>query len=149
MGGVAAEESLTQRLVFVLGKLGQLVTGRFAELLEPMGLRPRHCAVLELLGPAPMGQLELARRIGVAPSVVVDMLDELQALEAIRRVRDHADRRRHVVELTAKGRAQVERIIPSAHTLEQLAAAGVPAKDLAVVKRSLRRMYENIAGQPR
>ena len=52
-----------------------------------------------------------------------------------------------VIELTAKGRAQVERIIPIAHKLEQMAAAGVPAKDMAVVKRSLRRMYENIARQ--
>jgi DNA-binding MarR family transcriptional regulator len=54
-----------------------------------------------------------------------------------------------VIELTAKGRAQVERIIPNAHKLERIAAVGVSAKDMAVVKRSLRRMYENMARQPR
>jgi DNA-binding MarR family transcriptional regulator len=36
----------------------------------------------------------LSRRIGVTPSVVVDMLDELEALGAIRRVPQSADRRR-------------------------------------------------------
>jgi DNA-binding MarR family transcriptional regulator len=118
MGPVVAEESMTQRLVFLLGKLGQQVTGQFAEQLEPMGLRPRHCAVLELLVPAPMTQLELARRIGVAPSVVVDMLDELQGLGAVRRVRDEADRRRHLVELTTKGRTLGRRALRAAGQLD-------------------------------
>jgi hypothetical protein len=38
----------------------------------------------------------------------------------------------------------VDRIIPNAHKLEQAAAAGIPAKDMAVVKRSLRRMFGNM-----
>ena len=67
----------------------------------------------------------------------------------VTRERSETSNREVVIELSAKGRAQVERIIPSAHKLEQAAAAGVPAKDMAVVKRSLRRMYENIARQPR
>jgi DNA-binding MarR family transcriptional regulator len=51
----------------------------------------------------PLSQLDLANRIGVTPSVVVDMLDELEALDAIRRVQDSADRRRRVIELTETG----------------------------------------------
>ena len=40
----------------------------------------------------------------------------------------------------------VNRIIPLAHRLETSAGAGIPASDLAVVKRVLRRMFENMAG---
>jgi DNA-binding MarR family transcriptional regulator len=49
-----------------------------------------------------------------------------------------------VIELTAKGRTLVDRIIPNAQQLEQVAAAGIPAKDMAVVKRALGRMFENM-----
>ncbi|WP_248958402.1 MarR family winged helix-turn-helix transcriptional regulator [Sphaerisporangium perillae] len=95
---------VTDSLAFLLSKLGQVASERFAVHLAPLGLRPRHCAVLQLLAGAPLGQLALAKTISVAPSVVVDMLDELEALGAVRRVRDTADRRRQVVEITDKGR---------------------------------------------
>jgi DNA-binding MarR family transcriptional regulator len=51
-----------------------------------------------------------------------------------------------VVRLTDKGAAALARLIPRAIAAERRAIAGVPAKDLAVVRRSLRRMYENLAG---
>jgi len=50
-----------------------------------------------------------------------------------------------LVELSAKGRGLVTRIIPLAHRLEATAAAGIPAKDMAVVRRALRRMFENMS----
>ena len=37
-----------------------------------------------------------------------------------------------------------ERLIPIAKRLEATASAGLPAKELAVVKRALRRMYDNL-----
>src|SRR5262249_39341155 len=50
-----------------------------------------------------------------------------------------------VVRLTPKGAAILARVIPHAIALERTAIAGVPAKDLGVVRRSLRRMYQNLA----
>ena len=94
---------MTDTVVFLLGKLGQVATNRFADRLAPLGLRPRHCGVLELLRDSPMAQLDLARLLDVTPSVIVDMLDELEDIGAVRRTRDAADRRRQVVELTTQG----------------------------------------------
>jgi DNA-binding MarR family transcriptional regulator len=51
-----------------------------------------------------------------------------------------------VVRLTGKGAALLARLIPRAIAAERRAIAGVPAKDLAVVRRSLRRMYQNLVG---
>lgn len=109
MCSMSPQQSVADSVVFLLGKLGQLATSRFADQLAPLGLRPRHCGVLELLVRAPMTQLDLARSLSVAPSVVVDMLDELEAIDAVRRVRDTTDRRRQLVELTPDGRNLVRR----------------------------------------
>ena len=52
-----------------------------------------------------------------------------------------------LVTLSAKGRAQVESLIPIAKGLEKTASGGLSAKEQEVVKRALRRMYDNLAGR--
>ena len=64
----------------------------------------------------------------------------------VTRSRSAKSSREVVVELSPKGRALVQRLIPIARKLEQTASAGLPAKDLAVAKRALGRMYLNLAG---
>jgi DNA-binding MarR family transcriptional regulator len=134
---MATQESVTETVVFVLGKLGQAMTGRFGELLAPLGLRPRHCGVLELLADKPMAQLELSRRLGVTPSVIVDMLDELEELGAIRRVRDPADRRRHLIELTAEGRTLARRAVRLAQRLDAEVVGALEPGQAATLRESL------------
>lgn len=95
----------TTNVAHLLKQLGDHAHRRLVVLLEPLALRPRHLGLMGLIEQEPVAQLDLARGIGVTPSVVVDMLDELDALGAVRRVRDQADRRRQVVELTDAGRA--------------------------------------------
>jgi DNA-binding MarR family transcriptional regulator len=116
---VAAQESVASSVTFLLGKLAGVSTGRFAERIAEFGLRPRHCGVLERLAAAPATQLDLARALGVTPSVVVDMLDELESLDAVRRNRDPADRRRQIVDLTPSGRALIAK---AAHAARQVDA---------------------------
>lgn len=112
------DESVASSVTFQLLRLGQMANHRFVDQLAPLGLRPRHCAVLELLRTGSMAQLELANRLGVAPSVVVDMIDELQELHAVDRVRSTADRRRQFVELTAHGRSLIRRAANAARALD-------------------------------
>lgn len=109
---------MTGSAAFLVSKLGQATTARFAELLAPLDLRPRHCGMLELLRAGPRSQLVLAKALGVTPSVVVDMVDELQARSAVRRVRDTADRRRQLVELTPDGRELADRCVRLSYDLD-------------------------------
>ena len=51
-----------------------------------------------------------------------------------------------VIALSPKGTALVDRLIPIARQLQDDAIAGISAKDLALVKRALRKMHENMAG---
>ena len=64
----------------------------------------------------------------------------------VTRRRSENSNREVVVELAAKGRGLVKRIIPLAHRLEASACAGIPASDMTAVKRALRRMFENMSG---
>jgi DNA-binding MarR family transcriptional regulator len=115
---VANQPAVADSATFLLGKLGGIAASRFAARLADLGIKPRHCAVLELAEPGRLSQLELAGRIGVTPSVVVDMLDELEALGAIRRVPQPDDRRRRVIELTPTGRKLREKAGQAAHAVD-------------------------------
>jgi DNA-binding MarR family transcriptional regulator len=143
IGGVAKEESVTETLAFLLGKVGQTATARFAERLASSGLRPRHCAVLELLAGGGMAQLELAKAIGVTPSVVVDMLDELEREAAVRRVRDTVDRRRHLIELTPAGDTLRRDAVRLAREIDEELLAGFDADQAAALRNGLRRIAGN------
>ncbi|MCW2631213.1 MAG: putative MarR family transcriptional regulator [Pseudonocardia sp.] len=115
---MSAEENLTSSFAFQLSKLGQYATDRFAERIAPLGLRPRHCGVLAVLQAGQPAQLDIASALGVSNSVVVNMLDELEDLGAVRRVRETEDRRRQRVELTAHGRTLAGKAARLAHELD-------------------------------
>jgi DNA-binding MarR family transcriptional regulator len=131
-------KTMTSSASFAVSKLGQWTTARFTELLAPLGLRPRHCAVLEMLRAGPCGQLALARKLRVNPSVVVDMVDELEHRNAVRRVRDDNDRRRQIVELTEEGRALADRCLTISHDLDKELLAGLDSTARADFTRTVR-----------
>ncbi|MFB7905960.1 MarR family winged helix-turn-helix transcriptional regulator [Kitasatospora sp. NPDC059146] len=128
--------SLTSSLAFRLGTLGTVATARFTAAVESRGLKPKHVALLATLDAgAAASQLELAQVMGVAPSLVVSLADQLQALGAVARERDPADRRRQTLTLTADGRALLHECTALAHAVDdELAAALSPAE-----RESLRR----------
>jgi DNA-binding MarR family transcriptional regulator len=91
---------------YMLSKLGQAATDEFAARLRPLRLRPRHCGLLAAIRSMPMAsQLALGQALNVVPSAIVPMIDELEALDAISRVPDAVDRRRHAIQLTPTGAA--------------------------------------------
>ena len=139
---MVAQESVASSATFLLGKLGGIATSRFADRIAEFGLRPRHCGVLEWLGAGSATQLDLARALGVTPSVVVDMLDELEALDAVRRNRDPADRRRQIVELTPAGRTLITRAAAAAREVDAELLGRVPVDRRADLVVTLRQLAE-------
>lgn len=72
--------------------------------LASSGLRARHVIALTLLRDhGEQNQSDLAATLGLDPTNVVALLNELEADELIERRRSPADRRRHTVSLTAGG----------------------------------------------
>jgi len=71
-------------------------------------LRPRHLIALRLLGEhGPMTQHAVGTGLSLDPSNVVGLLNELEERGLITRRRDPADRRRHIVELSAAGSGEL------------------------------------------
>ena len=97
----------------LMTRLGRLSGVRLAATLAALDMHPHDFAVLKGLeagGAMPQGRLGQALR--VHPSNLVAVIDGLEALGLVVRRRDPADRRRYLVELTAKGArrlAQAER----------------------------------------
>jgi DNA-binding MarR family transcriptional regulator len=97
-----------QRVLPLLEHLAR-VGRRAAEATMPAGgLRPRHLIALKLLCEhGPVSQQGLADALSLDPSNVVGLLNELEERELITRRRDRADRRRHIVELSARGEEEL------------------------------------------
>lgn len=73
-------------------------------------LRPRHLIALKVLGErGPLTQHALGAALSLDPSNVVGLLNELEERDLITRRRDPADRRRHIVELSDSGSAELTR----------------------------------------
>jgi DNA-binding MarR family transcriptional regulator len=93
-----------QRLLPLLEHLARVGRRAFEVTLEPGGLRPRHLIALKLLSEqGPASQQALADSLSLDPSNVVGLLNEIEERKLITRRRDSADRRRHIVELSARG----------------------------------------------
>jgi DNA-binding MarR family transcriptional regulator len=100
--------AVDQRLLPLIEHLARV--GRRASdiTLEPGGLRPRHLIALKLLSErGPASQLALADSLSLDPSNVVGLLNELEERGLVTRRRDSADRRRHIVELSSEGQAEL------------------------------------------
>ena len=90
-------------------------------------------------------QIDVAARTSIDVSTLSRVVTRLVKMGLVTRTRSATNNREVVVRLTPKGAAILARVIPHAIALERTAVAGVPAKDLGVVRRSLRRMYQNLA----
>jgi DNA-binding MarR family transcriptional regulator len=101
---------LEARVAYLLSKVGRRQSVRFAELLKPLGLRPKHFAVMNAVdladGPS---QQQLGAALGLDPSGLISAIDELEAAGLVERRRARDDRRRHALFLTRAGRAKLAR----------------------------------------
>jgi MarR family transcriptional regulator, organic hydroperoxide resistance regulator len=90
-------------------------------------------------------QIDLAVKTSIDVSTLSRVVTRLVKMGLVTRTRSATNSREVVVSLSAKGATLVAELIPKAIAAERTAIAGVSAKDLAVVRRSLRRMYQNLA----
>src|SRR3954447_24191087 len=92
-------------------KLGRITMHRFAEALEPFGVRPRHVAALiELRDRGELTQQTLCGQLHLDPTNLVTILNELEERGYATRRRDPDDRRRHLVEVSKKGIAVIDKV---------------------------------------
>src|SRR5215217_6718359 len=92
----------------LLALLGQEAMQRLRAAHTAHSLKPRQFHILGLLHDhGGLAQGELVREMGVAPSILVTLLNPLETDGLVTRERDPGDRRRHLVTLTPAGEKQL------------------------------------------
>lgn len=90
-------------------------------------------------------QIDVAEMTSIEASTLSRLIARMVRTGLVIRKRSKTNNREVAIQLTTKGRALVDRLIPVARALEKVAIGDLPERDLAVAKRSLRQMYENVA----
>ena len=110
----------------LLALLGQVAMRRLRDAHTAHNLKPRQFQLLGLLHDrGAMAQRELGETMGVDPSILVTLLNPLEIDGFVSRERDPADRRRHVVTLTADGRRCLESAMRAQREAEDALFAGL------------------------
>src|SRR5215469_3164202 len=98
-------------VAFLLVQLGFHLARVFGERLEPLGLEQRQAGMLVRLAKNDGGsQQAIAELLGVNPTRMVFLTDELEKLGLVERRRNPADRRSHALYLTEAGTAMLARV---------------------------------------
>ena len=109
-------------------------------------LRPRHVIALTLLDErGPMTQHAVGAALRLDPSNVVGLLNELEERGLITRRRDPADRRRHIVELSAAGAGGVTQTCDQLGVVEDDLFKSLTADERATLYGLLSRAVEALA----
>jgi len=128
-------------------KLGRITTHRFTEALEPFGVRPRHVAALiELRDHGELTQQSLCGRLHVDPTNLVAILNELEGRGFATRRRDPQDRRRHIVEVSKKGLAVIEKASKAMDQVEEELLQGFGPSDREQLEDALQTIWETTGG---
>lgn len=125
----------------LLTRLAKQVYRRSSE--ELLGMHLRHLMTLSYLRDhdcAP--QQELAEAFCMDANNVVLLLNELEELRYVARIRDSSDRRRHLVELTAAGARALTRAERAQEQIEDEVLHGLDSDERATLWRLLTRALQ-------
>ena len=98
---------------------------QFADALKPTELTPGHLMALHLLRDRAVSQQALCEAVGVDPSKLVGLLNDLEQESLVVRRRHPADRRRHVVEISELGKKRLAAADHAVAAVEKRLLAGL------------------------
>jgi DNA-binding MarR family transcriptional regulator len=121
---------------------------RIAEALESIGLTPALFGLLNALGARDGAiQQEISAAMGIDPSTMVSLIDELESAGLAKRRPHPSDRRAWEVAITPKGRRLVERARRMAMQVEDEVLRGLTAEERRELLRLLRRALSSAPPQ--
>ena len=131
---------------YLMAKTGSLARQRWASMLAELKVSPSQYGVLMALGEAgPLGQQRLAELVGVDPRNAVPIIDSLAAHGLVHREVDPVDRRRRVLDLTARGREVVGELASVGAEIERDLLSPLTPAEQATLRHMLRALLS--AGQ--
>lgn len=134
---------------FLLVQLGFHIAGLFGERLKPLGLEQRQAGMLVRLAENDgRSQQAIAELMGLNPTRMVFLTDELEKLGLVERRRNPADRRSHALYLTEAGTAMLARVREVTRDLEAAVTAGLGGAERDQIIALLQRLArdQDLAG---
>jgi DNA-binding MarR family transcriptional regulator len=140
-------DSESPRLAVLLAKLSKMVYRKSEEALPGIGIKDYLALIyMDDLG---VSQQRLAERLGMDENNLVLLLNGLGEAGSIARRRDPDDRRRHIVEITPRGKKVLERAERGMDKLEQELLSALSPSERATLKQLVRRVLESQAASAR
>jgi DNA-binding MarR family transcriptional regulator len=132
-----------------LGYLTRIAFRSFSRMLErrtmALGVSSGQWPFLRVLwSEEGMTQRELSRRVAMQEPTTVTALNSLEKAGLVRREPSTEDRRKVHVFLTPRGRQLREEMMACVAEVNEIAARGVGAEDMATLRRVLGRVAENL-----
>jgi DNA-binding MarR family transcriptional regulator len=142
-GGSRPETGRPFGPAFLLAQIGSHAAARFAERLTKLRLTPAHSGILHILSATPgLTQQALASLLGMVPSRLVALVDELESRGLMQRRQSENDRRRHALVLTEKGRKALTAIGEISREHQRLLLASLTEPELAQLAALLQRIAD-------
>lgn len=99
-------------------------------------------SALEVIAANPdISQTNLSREVGLDKSVMVAMVDDLEARGWVKRTRSTNDRRRYKLAITPEGRDTLDALFAELETTEELGLAALTEEERTVVNDALDKVY--------
>ena len=115
-------------MAFLLAQLGFAAADEFSRALDEHELTPPLVGIMRILQLQPgLSQQQLASMLGIVPSRLVALIDDLERRGWIERTRDAVDRRVNVLTVTAAGREAAGAIASVAKNHEKKMTGGLDA----------------------
>jgi DNA-binding MarR family transcriptional regulator len=131
-------------IAFLLSQVGAHAAMRYAQKLGPLNLDPPHIGILRALSEtAGMSQQQLATLLGLHPSRLVSLVDDLETRGLAERRESPDDRRTHALALTEEAKKTLAEAFRIAAKHQDELCAALDAKE----REQLASLLERIAEQ--
>ena len=125
----------------LLVQLGMEAARQFAEQLAPLGVEPRHAGVLlRLAANEGKAQQVIGELIGLNPTQMVFLVDELESRGFVERRRNPSDRRSYALYLTPSGRDMLSKVFEAGRVHQARFGASLSASEQEQLTELLRRI---------
>lgn len=136
---------LAQYVPWLLNRAGRSVSDAFSDELSAFGVTlPMWRVMASLRGSGPQRLGELSSLTAIETSTLSRLLGQMQQKGLVRRARSRGDARAIAVSLTRRAAVLTDRIVPLALRYEQAAVRGMSDAEVAILKRLLAQIHENL-----
>ena len=126
---------------FLLAQLGAHAARRFGERTRGINLNPPHAGIMRMIASMPeCSQKGLAERLGVLPSRMVVLIDELDAKGLVKRHRSTKDRRNYELALTTHGEKVLKQLSRLAAEHEADLCSALDAEEKSLLAKLCRKI---------